>query len=130
MAQIFFGPRIPFSRLSVDKLPLSRLPMCGRLISAITALSSQTVSAQTRVPARRLSAEKLPSGGADWDATGDNRGMVPPGATNVSEVSGGYYHNLAVKRNLTILSWGVSAYAQTNVAVNYSNTLAVAANEI
>ena len=72
----------------------------------------------------------MPSGGADWDATGDNRGMVPPGATNVSEVSGGYYHNLAVKRNLTILSWGVSAYAQTNVAVNYSNTLAVAANEI
>ena len=68
--------------------------------------------------------------GANWDTTGDNRGVAPPGATNVSEISGGYYHNLAVKRDQTILSWGLSTYAQSNAAANYSNTLAVAANEI
>jgi hypothetical protein len=68
--------------------------------------------------------------GANWDATGDNCGIAPPGATNVSEISGGYYHNVAVKRDHTILSWGLSTYAQTNITANYSNTLAVAANEL
>jgi alpha-tubulin suppressor-like RCC1 family protein len=67
--------------------------------------------------------------GANWDVTGDNRGMAPPGATNVSEVSGGYYHNVAVKRDHTILSWGASFEAQPNVAANYSNAVAVAADE-
>jgi hypothetical protein len=61
--------------------------------------------------------------------------MVPNGLTNVLEVSGGYYHSLALKSDGTVLAWGAGTndtgatplWGQAIVPVGLSNVTAVAA---
>jgi len=42
-------------------------------------------------------------------------------------VAAGYYHNLALRSNGTVVAWGLNSDGQTNVPAGLSNVVAVAA---
>jgi alpha-tubulin suppressor-like RCC1 family protein len=63
-------------------------------------------------------------------AWGDNsygQTNVPPNLNEVSSVSAGGYHVLALKRNGTVVAWGRNDYGQTNVPTGLDNVVAIAA---
>jgi len=57
----------------------------------------------------------------------DNRGIAPLGATNVTQISGGWEHSLLLKTNGTILEWGDTNIVQAGPGGTVSNLLSVTA---
>ena len=57
----------------------------------------------------------------------DTRTNVPPGLTNVLAVAAGYYHDLALKADGTVVGWGQNGAGQTDVPPGLSNVTAIAA---
>jgi hypothetical protein len=63
------------------------------------------------------------------DATnlGWNLTQVPPNLTNVTAISAGPMHTLALKSDGTVIGWGYSPDGETNVPSGLSNVVAIAA---
>ncbi len=63
-------------------------------------------------------------------AWGDNRRgqvTVPAGLSNLVQISGGYFHSLALRSDGTVLAWGDNEDSQTAVPSGLSGVVAVAA---
>jgi hypothetical protein len=52
---------------------------------------------------------------------------VSTGATNVTAISGGGYHNLALKADAKFLAWGLNSFGQLNAPADLSNVVAIKA---
>lgn len=57
----------------------------------------------------------------------DNRTNVPPDLTNVIAIAAGGGHSLALKRDGTVVAWGVNSEDQATVPAGLSNIVAIAA---
>ena len=57
---------------------------------------------------------------------GDSRGNVPPDLTNAVAIAAGYFHDLALKPDGTVLAWGQNAFNQTDVPAGLTNVVAIA----
>jgi alpha-tubulin suppressor-like RCC1 family protein len=53
--------------------------------------------------------------------------QVPPGLTNVMAVSAGAYHNLALKRDGTVVAWGDNRDGQSDPPADLNNVVSIAA---
>jgi len=57
----------------------------------------------------------------------DNRGLAPLGATNVTQISGGWNHSVLLKTNGAILDWGDTKIVQVAPGNSVSNLLSATA---
>src|SRR6185437_8066057 len=57
----------------------------------------------------------------------DNRGLAPLGATNVTQISGGWNHSVLLKTNGAILNWGDTNIVQVAPGNSVSNLLSATA---
>ena len=48
-----------------------------------------------------------------WGGYGLIRGSVPPGLTSVVAIATGDYHSLALRRNGTVIAWGLNTAGQS-----------------
>jgi hypothetical protein len=64
-----------------------------------------------------------------WGYNYDGQTNVPPGLSNVVAIAAGSTHNLALKRDGTVIAWGRNTFAQTNVPAGLSNVVAIAAGD-
>lgn len=62
----------------------------------------------------------------EWGYYNFGTGAMPPGVTNVAQVSGGSQHVLALRYDGTVVAWGSNANGQTNVPTSLSNVVAIA----
>jgi len=62
-----------------------------------------------------------------WGRPDDGQCDVPPGLTNVIDVSAGYAFSLALKSDGTVVAWGDNTFGETNVPVGLSNVTSIAA---
>ncbi|NBS50279.1 MAG: hypothetical protein EBS97_06700, partial [Verrucomicrobia bacterium] len=60
-----------------------------------------------------------------WGKNSESQCVVPSGMTNVIQVSGGFYHSLALKNDGSVVAWGSSGYAQARVPPGLSNVVSV-----
>jgi uncharacterized delta-60 repeat protein len=63
-------------------------------------------------------------------AWGDNyygQTNVPAGLTNVVAIAAGYYHNLALRADGTVVAWGDNDSGQTNATAELTNAVAITA---
>ena len=56
--------------------------------------------------------------------------MIPPGLTNVTAVTGGQYHSVALKNDGTVVCWGQGTYGQTSVPAGLNNIVAISAGSM
>lgn len=66
----------------------------------------------------------------EWGYYNFGIGAIPPGVTNVAQVSAGSSHVLALGHDGTVMAWGSNASGQTNVPAGLSNVVAVAAGGV
>jgi alpha-tubulin suppressor-like RCC1 family protein len=57
----------------------------------------------------------------------DTRGNVPSGLTNVAAVAAGFYHDLALNSDGTVVGWGQNYFGQTDTPAGLTNAIAIAA---
>ena len=60
-----------------------------------------------------------------WGDNSESQCVVPPGMTNVIQVSCGFYHSLALKNDGSVVACGSSGYAQARVPPGLSNVVSV-----
>ena len=53
---------------------------------------------------------------------------VPPSATNVVAIAGGYLHSLALRKDGTVVAWGSDVYGQCTIPPDVTKVVAVAAS--
>lgn len=62
-----------------------------------------------------------------WGRNDFGQSTVPDGLTDVTAVSAGGNHNLALRANGTVVAWGSNQFGQRNVPLGIANVIAVAA---
>ena len=62
-----------------------------------------------------------------WGYNNYGQSDIPSGLTDVVDVAGGTYHNLALKSDGTVVAWGDNFYGQTNVPSGLTGVVNVAA---
>ena len=62
-----------------------------------------------------------------WGLNTYGRCIVPTSISNVIVVAGGYYHNLALRRNGMPVAWGQNTYGQCTIPASVTNVVAIAA---
>ena len=65
------------------------------------------------------------SGIVAWGQNSHGETNVPPGLTNVTAISAGANHALALNANGTVTGWGYDAWGQTNVPDSLQNVIAI-----
>jgi hypothetical protein len=61
------------------------------------------------------------------NSVNDNRGLPPLGATNVTQISGGWQHSLLLRTNGTIVEWGDTNLVQAAPGATATNLLSATA---
>src|SRR5262249_45889748 len=97
-------------RLSMTRIPSLR----PRLILLLSLLASAAAAQFAPV---------------EWGSYTQAPGPVPAGLTNVTQVSGGSGHALALGKDGTVTGWGDNSYRQLNIPAGLSNVIAVAAGD-
>jgi hypothetical protein len=64
-----------------------------------------------------------------WGATYTGQGNVPADLTDVTAISAGHYHTLAVRGDGTVAAWGYNSAGQSTVPAGLSNVVAVTGGE-
>lgn len=64
-----------------------------------------------------------------WGSNSDGQGVVPAGLTNVLGIASGYYHNVALKSDGSVLAWGSWSFGATyaNQVPGLTNVVGVGA---
>jgi hypothetical protein len=62
-----------------------------------------------------------------WGSNAYGQTNVPPWLTDVVAIAAGWYHNLALQSDGTVVGWGSNVYGQTNVPLWLTNGVAIAA---
>jgi len=56
----------------------------------------------------------------------DTRTNIPPGLTNILAIAAGDWHDLALKSDGTVLTWGNNDYSQLSIPADLTNVVAIA----
>ena len=62
-----------------------------------------------------------------WGRNDYGQATVPAGLTNVTAISAGLYHGVALRSDGTVVAWGNNSRGQTNVPAGLSGVVAVSA---
>jgi hypothetical protein len=60
-----------------------------------------------------------------WGSNSYGQTNVPPEASNVIAIAGGWYHSVALRANGTVVAWGRNDIGQTNVPPGLTNAIAI-----
>ena len=66
---------------------------------------------------------------AAWGDNNYGQTNVPFSATNVVAIAAGYYHNMVLRSDGSVVAWGNNSYGQTNVPPSATNVVAIAGGD-
>ncbi len=113
----FNGTNLPGATTSSLLFPNVQLNQAGSYSVTVSSVFGTITSDSAQLDLTQLAA---------W---GDNRydqASRPPGMTNVAAIASGWYHNLALKADSTVVAWGNNWRQQSSVPAGLSNVVAIA----